>query len=70
LTKSFETEAEAKQFARIKYEAGLLVTAGTINPHLPRRAVPSRAIPLWLGLAEAVEEPDEGRAREPTTRTD
>jgi hypothetical protein len=31
LTKTFETETEAKNFARIKFEEGLIVTAGTIN---------------------------------------
>src|SRR3954470_5935784 len=48
LTKTFETEAEAKDFARTKFEGGLIVTAGTITPHLPRRAIPSEGIPAWL----------------------
>ena len=48
LTKTFETEAEAKDFARTKFHSGLIVTAGTVNPHLPRRAIPSKEIPAWL----------------------
>ena len=36
LTKTFETEAAAKDFARTKFDDGLIVTAGTIIPHLPR----------------------------------
>ena len=48
LTKTFETEAEAREFARTKFDGGLIVTAGTINPHLPRRAIPSEEIPAWL----------------------
>ncbi len=32
LTKTFETEAAAKDFARTKFNDGLIVTAGTINP--------------------------------------
>ena len=47
LTKTFETEAEARDFARAKFDGGLIVTAGTINPHLPRRAIPSEEIPAW-----------------------
>src|SRR4051794_27643951 len=41
LTRTFETEAEARDFARTKFDGGLIVTAGTVNPHLPRRAIPS-----------------------------
>ena len=48
LTRTFETEAEARDFARTKFDGGLIVTAGTINPHLPRRAIPSAEIPAWL----------------------
>jgi hypothetical protein len=52
LTKTFETEADAREFARTKFEEGLIVTAGTINPHLPRRAIPSADIPGWLAAGE------------------
>jgi hypothetical protein len=48
LTKTFETEAEARDFARAKFEGGLIVTAGTVNPHLPRTAIPSEG--FWPGL--------------------
>ena len=48
-TQTFETEAEAKDFARAKFDEGLVVTAGTIIPHLPRRAIASGSIPSWLG---------------------
>ena len=50
LTKTFATEAEAKDFARSKFTGGLIVTAGTIIPHLPRRAIASVEIPTWLEL--------------------
>ena len=36
LTQTFEAEAAAKGFARAKFNEGLIVTAGTILPHLPR----------------------------------
>jgi hypothetical protein len=59
-TRRFETEKEAKDFARAKFKEGLTVYAGTINPHLPRQLIPSRSIPSWLGQAEEQEnaEPD------------
>jgi hypothetical protein len=47
-TLTFETETEAKNFARAKFDEGLVVTAGTIIPHLPRRAIASGSIPSWL----------------------
>jgi hypothetical protein len=48
VTKTFESEAAAKDFARNKFNAGLIVTAGTIIPHLPRSSIPSMDIPNWL----------------------
>ena len=47
-TRTFATEAEAKEFARVKFEEGLVVTAGTIIPCLPRQAIPSSRIAAWL----------------------
>jgi hypothetical protein len=47
-TRTFETETEAKNFARAKFDEGLVVTAGTIIPHLPRRAIASGSIQSWL----------------------
>jgi hypothetical protein len=48
LTKTFVTEAEARDFARAKFIEGLIVSAGTIIPHLPRVSIPSTEIPAWL----------------------
>lgn len=70
LTKTFDTEAEARDFARTKFDDGLIVTAGTINPHLPRRAIPSEEIPAWLESCEAPEPRDSEDAPEPSTKTD
>jgi hypothetical protein len=70
LTKTFETEADAKEFARSKFEGGLIVTAGTIIPHLPRRAIPSEEIPAWLEAGQAAEPTDSKDAHGPTTKTD
>jgi hypothetical protein len=48
VTKTFETEIEAKNFARAKFDEGLIVYAGTINPHTPRQLISSGNIPCWL----------------------
>jgi hypothetical protein len=58
-TRTFETEEEAKDFARARFNEGLIVHAGTINPHLPRRTIPSSHIPSWLG--DEHEDPDDAQ---------
>ena len=63
LTKTFNTEAEAREFARMKFDGGLILTAGTLNPQLPRKAIPSVEISVWLKFGQAF-------ASEPTTKTD
>jgi hypothetical protein len=70
LTKTFETEAEASDFARTKFEGGLIVTAGTINPHLPRRAISSEEIPAWLESSQAPGPEESQDAPGPTTKPD
>ena len=47
LTSTFETEAEAKNFARTKLREGRILFAGTINPFTPRRTVPSHDLAAW-----------------------
>ena len=47
-TETFPNESEAKEFARIKYAAGLKINAGTINPHLPKRAIAWNEIHRWF----------------------
>jgi hypothetical protein len=48
-TKRFGSEIEAKSFARARSKAGdNTLIAGTINPALPKRVIPSAAIPEWL----------------------
>ena len=42
-TVTFDTEMDAKDFARVKVDAGLVVNAGTM-----RRAIASGNIPSWL----------------------
>jgi hypothetical protein len=48
-TKPFPTESEAKQFAKEMLSDGFRVTAGTLNPHQPRRrTVAASEINQWI----------------------
>src|SRR3954468_16521663 len=48
-SEAFFTEAEAKAFARDRYNQGLIVSAGTLNPYLPREIISSAVIHEWIG---------------------
>jgi hypothetical protein len=48
----FETETEARQFARAAVAAGKAVYAGTIGPSRPKRFIAPDDIDHWLNLAE------------------
>jgi hypothetical protein len=65
-TRTFDTETEAKNFARAKFNEGLIVYAGTINPHSPRQVIPSSSIPFWLEHAQEQEtvDPDDAQKAE------
>ncbi len=52
-TETFPNEREAKKFARAKLVETQKVSAGTINPHLPKRTIAPAQMLEWL------EEPDE-----------
>jgi hypothetical protein len=45
---TFDSEAEAMQFARDTLAAGAVVYAGTINPHAPKRFISADKIDEWL----------------------
>jgi hypothetical protein len=47
-SQSFASENEAKKFAAAKIAAGVEVSAGTINPVLPKRIVGPSQIRKWL----------------------
>jgi hypothetical protein len=47
-SKTFQTEAEAKRFARLKIAEDRSVNAGTINPFSPRRTIAAAEIHRWL----------------------
>ncbi|MCK1577089.1 hypothetical protein IVB09_37430 [Bradyrhizobium sp. 174] len=58
LTNTFESEAAAKDFARTKFNDGLIVSAGTVIPHFPRVSIPLAEIPTWLEAPNQVD-PDQ-----------
>lgn len=47
-SRTFRTETEAKQFARDQLAAGCDVSAGTINPHFPKRTIGPLQLQDWL----------------------
>ncbi|QWG15885.1 hypothetical protein KMZ29_21245 [Bradyrhizobium sediminis] len=50
-SRTFATELEAKQFAAERLVDGCDdVTAGTLNPHQPKRIIGSSQLPRWLGI--------------------
>ena len=47
-TETFRSELEAKEFAKQKLTETQNITAGTLNPHLPKRVIPSAQMSQWL----------------------
>ena len=50
-TRTFASEHQAKAFASSLLNEAQDITAGTINPHLPRRVIAPAALAAWLGDA-------------------
>ncbi|VIO72610.1 hypothetical protein CI1B_42560 [Bradyrhizobium ivorense] len=48
-TRTFPNEQEAKIFARGLLDRTEDISAGTINPHTPRRVIAPAAIVTWVG---------------------
>jgi hypothetical protein len=47
-TLTFRSETEAKAFARQKLAETENISAGTLNPYVPKRVIPSAQIARWL----------------------
>jgi hypothetical protein len=47
-TETFRSEFEAKEFARKKLADNQSVSAGTLNPHQPKRVISSAQLIVWL----------------------
>jgi hypothetical protein len=52
LAEFFQTEQEAKAFAKAKLADGPNVSAGTLNPHSPKRTISSKQVLDWLDEAD------------------
>jgi hypothetical protein len=48
-TKTFKSELDAKLFAREILAKGWTATAGTLNPHQPKRIIAASQIEDWAG---------------------
>ena len=46
IKRTFRTEAEAKEFARLVDVSGMM--AGTINPHQPKQIITAELMTRWL----------------------
>jgi hypothetical protein len=60
----FETETEAKAFARTKLDDGLIVYAGTVAPSPSRRLVPSTCVLAWVEGPQEPEKPNGSQEHE------
>src|ERR1019366_5184713 len=60
-TKAFKNESEAKRFAKSMLSEGFEVTAGTLNPHLPKRVITASEIDQWVNEAHAAHWENEAR---------
>jgi hypothetical protein len=49
---TFQTEQEAKAFAKARLSDSSNINAGTINPHLPKRTISSKQLRDWLDEPE------------------
>jgi hypothetical protein len=47
-TKTFRSELKAKEFAKQKLTETQKISAGTLNPHLPKRVISSAQMIQWL----------------------
>jgi hypothetical protein len=56
-TETFPDERDARKFARAKLVDTPNVTAGTLNPHLPKRTIAARQILQWLEHADESDGP-------------
>ena len=68
-TSTFQSEIEAKNFAKEKLQNSRNVNAGTLNPFLPKRVITSAQIYEWLEIPLSGESEDHSRKEPPSFRT-
>jgi hypothetical protein len=52
---TFDTEEHAKLFAREIAANSLRLTAGTINPHVPKKVIAATEVAAWVETARSKE---------------
>jgi hypothetical protein len=68
-TITFQSEIEAKKFAKEKLQISQSVNAGTLNPFLPKRVINSAQIYEWLEAPLSRESEDLPHNEQPSVRT-
>jgi hypothetical protein len=68
-TRTFQSEIEAKDFAKEQLQNSRNVNAGTLNPFLPKRVITSTQIYEWLEAPLTGESEDLSRKEQPGFRT-
>jgi hypothetical protein len=68
-TRTFQSEIEAKTFAREKLQDSPTVNAGTLNPFLPKRLITSAQIYEWLEAPLSSESEDLPHSEQSSVRT-
>jgi hypothetical protein len=53
MTRTFDTEEHAKLFAREIATNSQRLTAGTINPHLPKKVIAATDVAAWVETARS-----------------
>jgi hypothetical protein len=54
MTATFRNDQDAKEFAKATLTDGLNVTAGSLNPLVPKRTISSKQVLDWLDEARRV----------------
>jgi hypothetical protein len=68
-TRTFQSEIEAKNFAKEKLQNSRNVNAGTLNPFLQKRVITSAQIYEWLEAPFSSEREDLPPNEQPSVRT-
>jgi hypothetical protein len=68
-TRTFQSEIEAKDFAKEKLQDSRTVNAGTLNPFLPKRVITSAQIYEWLEAPLSSESEDPPHSEQSSVRT-
>jgi hypothetical protein len=68
-TRTFESEIEAKNFAKERLQESPDVNAGTLNPVLPKRVITSAQIYKWLEAPSVGESDFLDQGKQPSVPT-